>query len=193
MAQEVERKQCRKCLMVKPAVDFYRNWRNADTLHSYCKACQKVINTAQADIAKERRFASTRQVAMPTVVAFDVLDRAQDGLCARCGAGMEDLCDIILLVPESMGGGKIYSNMVLVCLDCKATLPDVIIRPVTSIATLEDAMPKINVTAIAPTQETTRECKRCGESKPASGWSGIDIAPWCRDCDWAINIDKEDP
>ena len=122
MSQEVESKQCRKCLMVKPAVDFYRNWRNVDTLHSYCKECQKAVNTEQSEKARVKQGVNARQVAIPTVVAFDVLDRAQDGLCARCGEGMEDLCNIILLVPESMGGGKIYGNMVLVCLDCKGNL-----------------------------------------------------------------------
>jgi hypothetical protein len=38
----VERKQCSKCHMEKPATEFDRYKRTADGLQSQCKACMKV-------------------------------------------------------------------------------------------------------------------------------------------------------
>jgi hypothetical protein len=60
-------KQCRRCLLTKPATDFPKNPRLQDGLHSYCKACQNasVKVSLKQWREKNKSYWSTRRATNP--------------------------------------------------------------------------------------------------------------------------------
>jgi hypothetical protein len=48
-------KTCVKCKQEKPVLEFHKNSRSADGLHSYCKECNKAQALAHIKAEKARR------------------------------------------------------------------------------------------------------------------------------------------
>lgn len=52
---EAAEKECKRCHVIKPIGDFYRDRRASDGLHTECKPCHRQIAAATCDQDKKRR------------------------------------------------------------------------------------------------------------------------------------------
>ena len=180
-------KQCRRCELTKSTDHFYRNWRNTDGLHSYCKECQKVYSSDAYERAKEKnRVLSAAPITVPAPVnglSFGILHDAQGGLCAFCAEELSGVFAVGMLIPAHMKGAMDYGNVVLSCASCNEQKGDNQMMPVTPYATHQDAIPTVTLPAQLPVYAPTgfKHCATCGKDVPKKGWYNL-ADEWCIEC-----------